>query len=165
MKEIIDLTTNNMTVKCGNSIEKGVSNKILETILDEHLPPQNPSLKHTNPAAYKGAVKAMEYVIPKKTIENKISRDELKEVIGENCKGHLGNAFAILDAVDKYTQEVEKEKYFQRNIPDNSDAFRDWLKRKEIPFTPNGSFTSVNSEEDIYSIGYEYALYKQKSKL
>lgn len=47
------------------------------------------------------------------------------------------------------------------HVADNSDAFRNWLKAKKISFTPNGHFTSILIDHDIFNLGAEFALYKQ----
>jgi hypothetical protein len=50
------------------------------------------------------------------------------------------------------------------HVADNSDGFRDWLKQNGIDYESNGHYTSIELQgNDIFSIGYRFALYKQEA--
>ncbi len=55
---------------------------------------------------------------------------------------------------------MENKEITHFHIADNSDALREWLKARNIEYIPNGHFTSIKIEEDIFSLGMKFGVYK-----
>jgi hypothetical protein len=69
----------------------------------------------------------------------------------------------LIEWLDEQIEVPVEKQITHFHVADNSNAFHDWLRQKGIEFVPNGHFTSIPLEgNDIFSIGGEFALYKQK---
>jgi hypothetical protein len=63
----------------------------------------------------------------------------------------------ITNVAQRYSEMTEPKHYY---VADNSDAFRNWLDKKGIEWTPAEHYTAIHLPNDIFDIGMEFGVYK-----